>query len=121
MKRYFPNMPLFNVIDKMPNKKTKNNMRESIGEEAAANWREYVDFYPTDKAKNIFNADTALKYSIKLQPQDYYLEKYKYLDLLVVQKKGGGCVNVQCFYTEEGKKELPLYWKEIEGIFRYED
>lgn len=36
MKRYFPNMPLFNVIDKMPNKKTKNNMRESIGEEAAA-------------------------------------------------------------------------------------
>jgi len=120
MKRNFPNMP-FDVIDKMHSRKTKANILESNGDEAAVNWRKYVDFYPTDKAKNIFNADTAMKYSINLQPQDYYLEKYKYLDVLVVQKKGGGYVNVYSFYTEEGKKELSLYWKEIEGIFRYED
>jgi len=120
MKRSFPNMK-FDVIDKMPNKKTKYDIRMSFGDEAAANWREYVDFYPTDKAKSIFNADTVMKYSIKLQPQDFYLEKYKNLDVLVLQKKGGGYITLYCFYTEEGKKELPLYWKEIEGVFRYKD
>jgi hypothetical protein len=120
MKRYFPNMP-FDVIDKQYIIQIKNNITTSLGKEKGENWRKHVKFYSAGEAKRLCNADTIIRYSVKLQPQDYYKGKYKYLDVLFLQKKGRGFVNFYCFYTDKGKMKFASYWKAMEGVFRYED
>ena len=50
-----------------------------------------------------------------------YQGKYKYLDTLVIQKKGRGYIMMYIFTTEEGHKKFPEYLEQIEGMFRYED
>lgn len=86
-------------------------------------WRQYLEYYPHEEAQRIFNADTAIRVPLNLIPDKYYdyLGKYKYLDALVLQRMGRGFITLFCFTTEKGKENMPHYWKQIEGIFRYED
>lgn len=86
--------------------------------------RQYFEYYPDKKAKRLFNADTAFRVCLNLEPGKElydYKGKYKYLDALVLQKMGRGYMLMYVFTTEQGQKRLPHYWKQIEGIFRYED
>jgi hypothetical protein len=85
------------------------------------NWQQYLNYYPQEKAKSIFNADTVVRYSMNLEPEDYYKGKYEYLESLVIQKENKGLVEIFCFYSQKARKNLPYYWKQIEGIFRYDD
>jgi hypothetical protein len=120
MKKRFPGMP-FNVIDKIHSNTIKNNIKMSLGEDAARDYKKYIIYYSPEEAKRKFNADTAISFRIKLDSNDYYEEKYNHLDALFLQKKGRGYINFYCFYTDSDIKRLPEYWKAIEEVFKYED
>lgn len=99
----------------------KGVIRDYMGEEAAENWKKIVTYYPDEIAKNTFNADTVIRFTMPLRPEDYYKKKFKYVDALFIQKNGRGYVNFYCFYTDKAKKKLDYYWKKIEGVLRFED
>lgn len=91
------------------------------GENSGFDWKRYVHYYSDEKAIQKFNADTAITFVIKLNDNEVYKEKYKYLKALYLQKKDRGFIELYCFYTDQGNKHLPKYWQAVEGIFKYED
>lgn len=109
----------FDNIDKMHVNHIKNTIKVSAGKEAHNSWKQFVKYYTPDEALLKFNADTAVSCPIKLTPENFYLEKFNYLEALYIQKRGRGFINFFCFYTEKGKKNLPVYIKAIEGVFTY--
>lgn len=84
-------------------------------------WTKILHYYPEEVVKNKFNADTVVRFSITLQPEDYYKKKFKYVDALFLQKNGRSYVYFYCFYTEKAKKRFDKYWQKIEGVLRYEE
>ena len=120
IKRMFPN-GIFEGVDRRHASQIRGNIRYSLGDTAAQNWKSYVTYYSSTDARYKFNADTAISFSIKLNPGEYYLGKYNHLDALFLQREGKGFINFYCFYTDKAKKHLAKYWNAIEGIFRYED
>lgn len=120
MQGLFPSKK-FDVIDKMHMHTIKHIIKSYWGEDAAAHWKEKINYYPEQVVKEKFNADTVFRYSISLKPEDYYKKKFKYIDILFLQKKGRGYVSFYCFYTDKAKKQLDSYWEKIEGVLKYED
>lgn len=120
MKSFFPGKS-FDFVDKQHLNQIKYVIMSYYGEEIADNWKSLLDYYPEEEANIKFNADTVIRFSLALQPQDYYKKKYKYIDALFLQKKDRGYINFYCFYTDKGKKKLDFYWKKIEGVLHYED
>lgn len=108
-------------LDWMYEANIKAGIEESLGKDAAQYWRKFVNYYSADKAREIYNADSVITYSIKLDSANYYQRKYNHLDILCIAKKRRGAVYFFCFYTDEGKKLLPDYQKAIEGMFRFKD
>ena len=99
----------------------KHHIELSWGEKAAENLKKYVEYYPAGKARRKFNADSAMFYSVKLEPEDYYQNKYNHFDILCLAKKRRGVVFFYCFYTDEGKKKFNKYWKAVERTIRFLD
>ncbi len=99
----------------------KGILKSFYGKEMEQHWREKITTYPKEEAIHKFNADNAYRFSIALSPEDYYEKKFKYVDLLFLQKKGRGYVYFCCFYTDKAKKELNKYWSKIEKVFYYSD
>lgn len=91
------------------------------GENVAFNWKQYVHYYSDEEAIKIFNADTAITFITKLNDNEVYKGKYKYLKALYLQKKGRGFMEIYSLYSDKGKNHLPKYWHAVEGIFKYED
>ena len=130
MKRYSPDDPL-RVLDMQHMWSTRADIIFAMGHyhyflhgRNDIDWRQYLEYYPEEKAKSIFNADTAFRVSLNFKPVNEYYDyqgKYKYLDTLVIQKKGRGYIMMYIFTTEEGHKKFPEYLEQIEGMFRYED
>ncbi len=118
-KKLFPNGLFDN--NKAHMYQIKGNIKYAYGDQAALEWRKYVTYYSTADAKNKFNADTAITFPLKLDSSDYYKGKYKYLNVLFLEKKDRSWVSFHCFSDDEGKKNLAKYMKAIEGVFRYED
>lgn len=109
------------LVDKQHMHQIKAKLKEFYGEEKAKDWKKLVIYYPEEKTKSIFNADTVIRFSLEFEPQDRYKKKFKYMDALFLQKKGRGYINLDCFYTEKAKKRLDRYWRKIEGMLKYED
>lgn len=130
MKRYSPDDPL-RVLDMQHMWQIRANIIFALGHDnyflqgrSDVDWRQYLKYYPEEQSRSIFNADTAFRVSLNLEPGNElydYQGKYKYLDALVLQKMGRGYILMYVFTTDEGQQRLPHYWKQIEGIFRYED
>ncbi len=80
-----------------------------------------MQYYSQKETKEKFNANTAFTYSVKLNDDELYKDKYKFLKVLVLQKRDRGFVELYCFYTDDGAKELEKYWALLENAFRYED
>ena len=80
-----------------------------------------MQYYSQKETKEKFNANTAFTYSVKLNDDELYKDKYKSLKVLVLQKRDRGFVELYCFYTDDGAKELEKYWALLENAFRYED
>ncbi len=91
------------------------------GENANFNWRQYVTYYSDKEAKQKFNADTVIKVPLPLKKDEAYLGKYNNLTCLALQKKDRGYVMIYGFYTDNAKRSLDYYWKQVEGIFKYDE
>lgn len=94
-------------------------LRAYFGEDY--DWHKDLQYYPDWEAKTKFNADTAILVSFPLRKEDYYKRKYKYVDILVLQKQGRGYIYLTCFSTDKAKARFDDYWQKIEGLFRYEE
>jgi len=86
---------------------------------APLNWKEHVNFYPTEEAMAKFKADVAISYSINLEPEDYYQNRYSNLWVLVLQKKDRGFIRIYCFHENIPATQLEKYKAKMEGIFMY--
>ena len=118
--RMFPDS-VFPGVNRIHEPLAEAGIKLSLGEAAAKNWRRYVNYYPQKDAVSKFNADTALSYSIKLDSQEYYKNKFNHLKVLILQKRDRGYINFYCFYTDKAQPNFSKYWKAIEGVFRYRD
>ena len=99
----------------------RNMIKRWYGDHAGETWEDYVTYYPTEEAQRKFNADTVITFSIELNTTEYYNDRYKYIDVLFIHKKGRRYVYLISFYDEKGKKNLAKYREAVEGILRYED
>lgn len=111
----------FDYVDKQHANQIKGIIRSYYNEEAAKHWRDSVTYYPPDITKEKFNADSVISYSIALRPEDYYRNKYKYIDILLLQKKGRGYVYFVSFFTDKARQNINYYREKIEGVLRYEE
>lgn len=111
----------FDYINRMFVYQLRAPIRVYYGKEQAEHWRKFVSYYPAEEAKSKFNADTVIRFTIALQPEDYYKKKYKYIDALFIYKKRRGFINFYCFYTDKAKENLNYYWKKVEGTLYFED
>lgn len=109
------------TLDWMHEANIKGNIRESLGEDSAANWRSFVHYGTLGNARKFFNADSLLTYTIKLDPKDAYKGKFNHLEVLCIAKKRRGVIYLFELYTDEGKRNLMTYQKELEGIFRFKE
>ena len=107
--------------DKMHINEIKFLIRNYFNKDSINNWKNLVSYYPDSIVKSKFNADTVIRFSMVFEPQQSYKKKYKYADVLFLQKKGRGYASFYCFYTEQAKAKLDEYWEKIEGVLRYED
>lgn len=99
----------------------KYQIEATMGKDAAAKWKEYVDFYSPKEAKRKFNADNAISYSIPMPADEPYEDKYNNLKILILQKNDRSFVTIYCLYTDKAKERLPKYWRGVERIFRYDN
>ncbi len=107
------------IVDKQHCYQTKEMFRSYYGKKITSSYRDSLTFYSQKEAKLKFNADTVYRFSIRLRPEDFYKKKYKTVEVIFLQKKGCGWVNLICFYTDKGKKRINRYRKQIEAVFKY--
>ena len=74
MKRYSPDDPL-RVLDMQHMWSTRADIIFAMGHyhyflhgRNDIDWRQYLEYYPEEKAKSIFNADTAFRVSLNFKP-----------------------------------------------------
>lgn len=122
MVRYlYPNNPSGGSLDIMHINQIKGLLRSILDEKEAKEWKKIVTYYPQEVARNKFNADTVMRFSITLRPEEYYKKEFKYVDALFLQKNGRKYINFYCFYTDKAKEHLADYWRKIESVLHYQD
>ena len=119
IKDLFPETP--ELVNKQHAAQLRSELKATLGEKAGQNWKEYLNYYPAEKAINKFNADTAIAYTIKLNPNDYYKGTHANLWTLTIQKRHKGYVTIHCFYEDMPEEELNKYKAAVESIFSYKD
>lgn len=115
----FPNQSE-DLVDKQHSWQMRGIIKRYYGE-IGSSWTDSIKHYPADEAVTKFNADSAFYFSLNLNPEDYYKGVYKYVKVLVLQKKDRGYAYICSFYTDKAKKQLNKYWCRIERTLRYED
>lgn len=88
----------------------------------------FVSYYSPEKAKEIFNADTVICYSIdmyglnlSMNSRRNKLFNYSENKVLLLQKNDRGFIALYCFYTKKGQKKLKKYMRLIENTFWFID
>ena len=84
-------------------------------------WRESAHFFSPEEARSQFNADMAAFFTLTLPPQYYYLGKYRYIDVFLLQKDGRGFVQFISFYTKDAKQNIDCYRRRLWGALRYKN
>ena len=84
-------------------------------------WHESAYFFSPEETRTKFNADTAAFFTLTLPSGHYYLNKYRYIDVFMLQKAGRGYIQFISFYTEEAKQNIDWYRRRLWGSLRYED
>ncbi|GEM_PF-3321213 len=97
----------------------KSSINIAYGKQAAANWKNYVTYFETDQAKEIFNADTAITFDVKLTPDQYFMDKYTLVRFLFLQKKGRFFNMVVSLYSDQAVKDRERYDMLNNSILRY--
>ena len=90
-----------------------------------ADWKDYVHYYPSEEAKNRFNADTVFSVSLLLNKAHCFsnidLTDYSHCTVLIIQKEGRGYVATYCFYNENTTENLSVYMSAIEETLKYRE
>lgn len=107
--------------DKIPVNNMKQIIKEFYGKEKANNWQQFVTFYSSKEAHEKFNADSAMRLSVSLSPQDAYQNVFKNVEVLFFQKKACGAICLICFYTDIALNHFDSYWNKIEKVCVYGD
>jgi hypothetical protein len=94
-------------------------MKIFFGNDASAWKNQFV--YCSDEAKAKFNADTVISCMIQLPETEYYQDKYGYCKVIIIQKKGDGCLPLYCFYDDVAAENVEKYLNAVEGVFKYRD
>jgi len=120
IKDLFPSTP--ELVNKQHIAQLKKELKAATFEEKGGlNWKDYLNYYPTEEAMSKFNADTAITYTIKLNPDYRYNGTHPNLWALTIQKRNKGYVTIHCFYEDMPEDELEQYKAAVESIFTYED
>lgn len=80
----------------------------------------FIEYKPATYAKDIFNADTVITYSLSLGGE-YLRGKYKHCDVWLFHKINVGYFSLYCFYTDKGYANKRMYEQELEKILRFKD
>ncbi|MBA8988761.1 hypothetical protein [Sphingobacterium cellulitidis] len=97
----------------------KAYIRVAYGDSAAEHWKDYVTYYGPEKTKEIFNADTAITFDVKLLPEQYFMGKYVLVRFLVIQKKRRFFNMVITFYTDQALNDRERYDMLNNSILKY--
>ncbi len=87
----------------------KSYIRKAYGDRAAEHWKDYVTYFEPKQAKEIFNADTAITFDIKLSPEQYFMDKFILVRFLFIQKKGRFFNMVVSLYSSQALKDRKRY------------
>ena len=90
-------------------------------DEVGDSWRDSITVLSTEETRRKWNADSAFTFSLHLRPSDYYKKDYKFLKVLLIQRKGRGYACIYSFYTDKAKENFDKYWRRIEKTLRFED
>ncbi|ERJ60866.1 hypothetical protein [Sphingobacterium paucimobilis] len=116
---------LFPGANMSPSIRHIDNIRHQIkllyGDSAKQNWLNYVDYWPNDKAKEVFNADSVIVYTAKLKKEEVYEGKYDHFGALYLSKKDRGFVNYFFLFTEKANEQYDSYIKNIQQSLYYDD
>src|SRR5690606_24539381 len=115
-KKNHPGMPLGNFDEGHI-----ANIKYQIGFLEGKNWKKYTKYYTSRTSRSKFNADTVMRVQmpLNLKPEEYYQGNLQYLTVFIIQKNGVGHIPVYCFYSEKARKQMDIYWKEIESMLRF--
>lgn len=92
-----------------------NKKREDISFDEIKN---YIKYKPASYAKDVFNADTVITYSLSLG-NECFRKKYDYCDVWLFQKNDIGHFYLYCFYTDKGYENKWKYEQELERTLRF--
>ena len=83
-------------------------------------WHNHITVLSTEEAREKWNADSAFTFSLHLRSGDYYKKDYKFLKVLLIQRKGRGYACIYSFYTDKAKENFDKYWRRIEKTLWFE-
>lgn len=109
------------LVDKQHYWQMRGIIQKFYNDEIGESWRDSLTIYSTEEARKKWNADSAFTFSFDLRPNDCYKNDFKYVKVLLIQKKGRGYAYFQFFYTDKAKKNFHRYWRRLEKTLRYED
>lgn len=88
-------------------------------DENLSDWKSKVKYFSAKDAKSKFNADTALFYSLRLDPDISYGKKFNNIYSLFLQKKDKGFINIIVFYSDKIKMDFEKKLMQIESMVNY--
>lgn len=80
----------------------------------------YIEYKPTNYAKEVFNADTVITYPLSLG-NEYLREKYEHCNVWLFHKTNVGYFSLYCFYTNKGYANKRRYEQELEKILKFKE
>ena len=86
--------------------------------------KENVSYYPDEYAKNVFNADTVISYSLPIKRVGWNSNvkwKYTNCEVLLIHKNDLGPILFYSFFTKKGYKNREKYMDKLEKSIRFKD
>jgi hypothetical protein len=80
----------------------------------------YVKYYSTAFAREMFNADTVVSYSIRYEHRPFR-NIYPECSRIIIQKNNRPIIPLLCFYTAKGYKKQEKYLKNLKKAFWYDE
>jgi len=100
-------------------RRARDEIKLFLPENSSHTWKQYINYYPQEQAKNKINADTIISYSFRLEPKDYYKGKYKNIWILV--RSGSSVISTYALYEDMSDEKLAKFKAAVENSFIYDD
>ncbi|RHJ76818.1 hypothetical protein [Parabacteroides sp. AM08-6] len=108
-----------NVFSQIRNSLDMGSAFKETTDEQMEELKKIITIWPSQKSKEIFNAQYVITYPIE-DKKAVYQDKYRHrMDLIMV--KWGKKLTVSFLLTKKGYKHINKYIKDVEEAFRFED